>query len=89
MFNNIYSKSNFIFDGKLINATATHNFNFEEYSVKTQYYEEKITSFNIVILGITFTVPESKIYQYIETPYNEKFYEIPSKNETIIEKYQY
>ena len=89
VFNNIYCTSNIIFDGKSINANITHNFNFEEYSVKTQYYEEKITSFNIVILGITFTIPESKTIQYVETPYNEKYYEISSKNETIIEKYQY
>ena len=89
MFNNIYSKSNIIFDGKLIDANVTHIFNFEEYSVKTQYYEERITSFNMAILGISFTIPETKTIQYIETPYNEKYYEIPSKNKTIIEKYQY
>ena len=89
IFNNIHSKSNIIFDGKLINATVTHNFNFEEYYVKTQYYEERITSFNIVILGITFTIPETRTIQNIETPYNEKYYEIASKNETIIENYQY
>jgi len=88
-FSEIFSKTNFVFDGKLNNATIITNFNFEKYPVKTQYYEEKTTTFDEVIFGIHFVIPKIKIHNDVETPYNEKYYEIPSKNKTIIEKYQY
>ena len=88
-FSNIFSKTNFIFDGKLNNATITTNFNYEKYPVKTQYYEEKSTTFDTIIFGIHFVIPEIKEDIPVETPYNEKYYETPSKNKTIIEKYQY
>ena len=88
-FSNIFSKTNFVFDGKLNNATIISNFNYEKYPVKTQYYEEKSTTFDIVIFGIHFVIPEIKEDIPVETPYNEKYYETPSKNKTIIEKYQY
>ena len=88
-FSNIFSKTNFVFDGKLNNATIISNFNYEKYPVKTQYYEEKSTTFDIVIFGIHFVIPEIKEEIPVETPYNEKYYETPSKNKTIIEKYQY
>ena len=89
VFNDIFSYSNIIFDGKLNNATITTNFNFEEYSVKTQYYEEKVSTLDMVILGIHFVIPEFSTFVNVETPNNEKYYDIPGKNRTIIEKYLY
>ena len=89
VFNDIFSYSNIIFDGKLNNATITTNFNFEEYSVKTQYYEEKVSTLDMVILGIHFVIPEFSTFVNVETPNNEKYYEIPGKNRTIIENYFY
>ena len=88
-FNNIMSYTKIIFDGKLNNANIVTNFNFDEYSVKTQYYEEKITTYEIVICGISFCFPKVKNIINVETPANEKYYEVPSKNKTIIEKYEY
>ena len=88
-FNNIMSYTKIIFDGKLNNANIVTNFNFDEYSVETQYYEEKTTTYEIVICGISFCFPDVKNNINLETPANEKHYEVPSKNKTIIEKYEY
>ena len=87
-FNNIISKTYIEFDGKLNNITIKTNFNFDEYSVKTQYYEEKVTVFEKVIFGIKFMIPGIKTIVNVETPNNEKYYEIPAKNKILIEKYQ-
>ena len=88
-FNNISSYINFVYDAGLNQATITTNFNFDEYSIKTQYYEEKTRTVNKVIGGMVITFPDVKTKENIDTPDEEKFQEIPRKNKTYIEKYGY
>ena len=89
VFNNISSYSNITFDSRLNRAEIVTNFNFEEYKVNTQYYEEKIENIPIDILGMTIIVPGVSTIVNIETPDEEKLIIIPLKNETIIENYLY
>ena len=88
-FNNIYSTTKFIFDCKLNNITLISNLNIEEYSIKTQYYEERIYYYDRFYSGMKFPF---KSYSYTinsETPIDEKYYEIDSKNEKYTKKYYY
>ena len=87
-FNKISSYTNITFNSELNKATIITNFDFDEYSVKTQYYEEKIKQETKQILGITIVI-DSIIYNNTETPDNEKYYEVPSKNITLINDYYY
>ena len=43
-FSNVYNNVNFIYDGEFYNASVASNFNFDEYSLSTEYYEEKVTT---------------------------------------------
>ena len=88
-FNNISSYTNFVYDAGLNQATITTNFNFDEYSIKTQYYEEKTRTVTKVIGGMVITFPDVKTKENIDTPDEEKFQEIPRKNKTYVEKYDY
>ena len=89
VFNNIISYTNFIYDAGLNQAIITTNFNYDEYSVKTQYYEEKTRTITKVIAGMTITIPDVTTKINLDTPDEEKFQIIPSKNKTYIEKYNY
>ena len=88
-FNNIKSFINIIYDGKLNRANIISNFEIDEYTVKTQYYEETVTTFDEVILGIHFHFPDIITYVDVETPPDEKFYEISAKNITNYDDYNY
>ena len=88
-FNNISSYSNIVYDAGLNQATIITNFNFDEYSIKTQYYEEKTITVTKIILGIEIEIPSHTIRNDIDTPIDEKFQQIPSKNKTLIENYSY
>ena len=88
-FNKISSYSNITFNSELNKATIITNFDFDEYSVKTQYYEEKIKQEIKEILGIKIVINSTTVYNNIETPDNEKYYEVPSKNITLIDDYYY
>ena len=88
-FNNIKSFINIIYDGKLNRANIISNFEIDEYTVKTQYYEETVTTFDEVILGIHFHFPDIITYVDVETPPDEKLYEIPAKNTTNYYEYNY
>ena len=83
-FNNIYSFTNILFDGKKNNIIITTNFNAEEYSIDTKYYEEKIKTVEQVIYGIKFLIPNKKSIVEIE-----KNYKISSKNEIKNDNYSY
>ena len=87
--NDIYLFIDFEFDAKYYNVTITTSFNLEEFSIKKQYYEERITTYEKSILGINFLFEDTKKIVNIEIPENEKSCEIPSKNKTIVEKYYF
>ena len=88
-FNNISSYSYIVYDAGLNQATIITNFNFDEYSIKTQYYEEKTITVTKIILGMEIEIPSHTIRNDIDTPNDEKFQQIPSKNKTLIENYSY
>lgn len=88
-FNNITSYSDIVFDSGLNKAIIVTNFNFDEYTVKTQYYEEKTTNVIKKIMGMTIVIPGVTTRNYIDTPDNEKTREIHSKNKTYTENYVY
>ena len=88
-FNNISSYSNIIFDSGLNLANIITNFNFDEYTVKTQYYEEKTETKTKTILGMTIIIPDVKTKQNIDTPEEEKVNNIEAKNITFTENYIY
>jgi len=85
-FNRISSYTNITYNSELNKATVVTNFDFDEYYVKTQYYEEKTIKETKIILGMPM-VFEQEIINNIETPENEKYYEVPSKNITLIDEY--
>ena len=89
MFNNITSNVNFIYDAGLNQATIITNFLFDEYTIKTQYYEEKTRTITRNIGGMIITIPDVKEKVNLDTPDEEKFRVIPLKNKTIIENYNY
>lgn len=89
IFNNISSYSYFVYDAGLNQANITTNFNFDEYSIKTQYYEEKTITVTKIIYGMEIEIPSHTIKIDIDTPDEEKFQLIPSKNKTYIENYAY
>jgi hypothetical protein len=88
-FNKIESSSDIVFDSGLNKATIVTKFNFDEYTVKTQYYEE--TTKNIIknIMGITIVIPGVVSRVNIDTPDNERINEVPSKSITLTENYLY
>ena len=88
-FNNISSFTNIDFDAGLNQGYILTNFNFEEYSVKTQYYEEKLEYVPKNIMGMVIIVPGVQTKIDIETPEEEKYKVINSKNKTIAEIYSY
>jgi hypothetical protein len=88
-FNDISSSSNIVFDSGNNQATIVTNFNFDEYTVKTQYYEEKTSNVIKTILGMTIVIPGIKTRIDIDTPDSEKINEIPSKSITLTENYLY
>ena len=88
-FSNVYNNVNFIYDGEFYNASVASNFNFDEYSLSTEYYEEKVTTSEKVVYGIKFLFPDNKYLDYVEASVNEKYCIIKSKNETNIENYYY
>jgi hypothetical protein len=89
VFNNISSYSYFEYDAGLNQAAITTNFNFDEYSIKTQYYEEKTITITKIIYGMEIEIPSHTIRNDIDTPDEEKYQLIPSKNKTFIENYAY
>ena len=88
-FNNISSYINIVFDARLNQAKIISNFYFDEYSIKTQYYEEKLENIPIDIMGMTIIIPGVPTIVDIDTPDEEKFNSIPCKNKTLIEDYIY
>ena len=89
IFNNISSYSNIIFDSSLNQANIITNFDFDEYTVKTQYYEEKSEVKTIIILGVTYVFEGGKIRYYIDTADEEKVKSVDAKNVTFTENYVY
>ena len=89
VFNNISSYTNIVFDAGLNQANIITNFNFDEYSVKTQYYQEKVESVTKIIMGMTIIIPGVPTIVDIETPMEEKFKAIPAKNKTLIDNFIY
>jgi len=89
-FENISSYTNIIFDAGLNQVNIITNFNFDKYTIKTQYYEERETKGSTIKIGDTeYTIPGTPITVNIDTPDEEKSCEIPAKNITIIEDYSY
>ena len=89
-FQNISSYTNIIFDAGLNQVNIITNFNFDKYTIKTQYYEERETKGSTIKIGNTeYTIPGMPITVNIDTPDEEKYCEIPAKNITIIEDYSY
>ena len=89
VFNNISSYTNIVFDAGLNQANIITNFNFDEYSIKTQYYQEKVESVTKIIMGMTIVIPGVPTTVDIETPVEEKFKAIPAKNKTLIDNFIY
>ena len=89
IFNNLISNMKIVFDSNFNNVTIINNFIIEKYLIKTQYFENKINSFEKVLFGIHFYIPDIKNILNIHTPYNEESFEINSKNKTKIIKYIY
>ena len=89
IFNNISSYTDIIFDSSLNKATITTNFNFEEYSIKTQYYETRFLPIQKIIMGMTIIIPGVPKTVDIDTPDSEKTQFVSSKNKTLIENFTY
>ena len=89
VFNNITSYSNIIFNPSLNKATITTNFDFDEYSIKTQYYETKFDTIKKVIMGMTIIIPGIPKTVDVETPDGEKLIHVNAKNKTLIENLIY
>ena len=87
-FKNISSYTNIIFDAGLNQVNIITNFNFDEFTVKTQYYETKETE-QTINLGSLYIIPTRPMIVNIDTPEDERFCEIPSKNITLFENYYY
>ena len=88
-FNNIESSSEIVFDSGSNKATIVTKFNFDEYTVKTQYYEETTKTIIKNIMGMTIVIPGVVSRVDIDTPDNEKINEVPSKSITLTENYLY
>jgi len=89
-FKNISSYTNIVFDAGLNQVNIITNFNFDSYTIKTQYYEAREAKETKIKIGNTvFTIPGRPITVNIETPDDEKFREISEKNVTLIENYSY
>ena len=88
-FNKISSYSNITFNADLNQANIITNFYYSDYTVNTQYYEEKDEPTTIIIMGMTITIPGSPVPHDIETPEEEKVKTIDSKNVTFVENYIY
>ena len=68
-FNNISSYTDIIFDTGLNQANIITNFDFDEYTVKTKYYEEKEKK-TYIYRGVTYIIRGKKPYD-IDTPEEE------------------
>ena len=88
-FNNITSYTNIIIDVGLNQVNIITNFNFDEYKIETKYYEQKETRDSNVNIGTYYNIPSKPKINYIDTPQEEKLCEIPKKNLTFIENYNY
>ena len=88
-FNGISSDSNIVFDSGLNKATIVTHFKFDEYSVKTQYYEEKTNTVIKHIAGMTIAIPGVTTRVDIDTPEEEKNDNIDPKNLVLTENYLY
>ena len=86
VFNNITSYTNIIFDVGTNNANIITNFNFDEYNYKIKHYEEKEISYFKKIMGVSCPINITKIQYNITL---EENLDIPSKNKTIIENYDF
>ena len=84
-FNDISSSSNIVFDSGKNQATVVTNFNFDEYTVKTQYYKETTSNVIKPILGVIVVIPGVKNMTNIDTPDND----IDPKSITLTENYLY
>ena len=87
-FNNITLSTDINFNGEYNNVQISNNFDYEEYNVKTKFYESVEVNTYIIIAGIQFTIPN--ICQEIsrEVEGNEKELEIiPSKNDNVMKTY--
>ena len=86
-FNNITSFSNIVYDTGLNQVNILTNFNFDEYSIKTQYYEQRNEVISKNIGGMVILIKSVDTRVDIETPENEKFCQNPAKNITLAENY--
>ena len=86
-FNNITSFSNIVYDSGLNQVNILTNFNFDEYSIKTQYYEQRNEVISKNIGGMVILIKSVDTRVDIETPENEKFCQNPAKNITLAENY--
>ena len=85
-FNKIESSSDIVFDSGLNKATILTKFNFDEYTVKTQEYEEKTSTIIKNIMGMTIVIPGVTTRNNTDV---EKIEEVPSKSITLTENYLY
>ena len=88
-FNDISSSSNIVFDSGKNQATIVTNFNFDEYTVKIQYYKETTSNVIKPILGVIVVIPGVKNRTNIDTPDSEKSNDIDPKSITLTENYLY
>ena len=87
-FNNITLSTDINFNGEYNNVQINNNFEYEEYNVKTKFYENiEVTSY-IIIGGIQFTIPNicQEISRKVEGNENELEI-IPSKNDNVMKTY--
>ena len=80
-FNNVSLLTVINFDGGLNEAKINSNFSYDEYAVRTNFYETIEINEVIEIGGIIFPLPTQCLEESREKPENEKDLEIiPSKN---------
>ena len=89
-FNDISLLTNIKFDAGLNEAKINSNFSYDEYNVRTNFYEVKEINQVIVIAGITFNIPYHCMEEAREKPENENDLEIiPSKKNNEEKSYTY
>ena len=88
LFNNISSCSIINFDARLNKAILNTDFNFGDYTIKTNFYQQKEVKNSKPIVGGNYKIPSTSKKEYIDPPENEAVSEdIPSKKSNKYEEY--
>jgi hypothetical protein len=88
LFNNISSCSIINFDAGLNKAILNTDFNFGDYTIKTNFYQQKEVKNSKPIVGGNYKIPSTSKKEHIDPPENEAVSEdIPSKKSNKYEEY--